>query len=302
MTVDVRTFDVGISADSPETYAEECLRRVEDSWAEGAEVVLFPEFLWVGLERFVAGEHPLREVSRLFWSEMMPRITGRFSGSEKAAVLGTAPFWDEVSGHLRNRALIFTAGRWLHQDKLNLTPWEKDFTPGSAITLWEHAGFRIAVIVCLDIEVPEIAARLRGRGVDLILCPSATETILGVERVDRCASARAVELGCHVAVAHLVGAAGTGLIDGNVGRAAVYHPSQPAFESAPRWIEGDVETGGFHLLRVELDPDAVRAARSASGGTNPAILSGFAPDDVIIASSVPKNGRLLSTSTSTQPC
>lgn len=289
MTLDVRTFDVGIVADSPEAYAEECLRRVEDSWEEGAEVVLLPELLWVGLERFVAGENPLREVSHLFWAEMMPRIAERFSGSEKAAVLGTAPFWDDGAGRLLNRAPVFAGGRWLHQDKLNLTPWERDFSPGGAITLWEHAGFRIAVIVCLDIEVPEIAARLRGRGVDLILCPSATETILGVERVDRCASARAVELGCHVAVAHLVGAAGTGLIDENVGRAAVYHPSQPAFERAPRWIEGDVETGGFHLLRVDLDLDTVRAARSASGGTNPAILSGFAPEDVIIASSVPRN-------------
>lgn len=285
MILDVRTFDVGVGAQSPEEYAEECLRRVEDSWTEGADVVLLPEFLWVGLERFVSGEHSLREVSRLFWAEMMPRIAERFAGSSRSAVLGTVPFWDGTQEKLLNRSPIFASGRWLHQDKLNLTPWESEFAPGDAFTLWDHGGFRIAVIVCLDIEVPEIAARLRGRGVDLILCPSATETILGVERVDRCASARAVELGCHVAVAHLVGAAGSGLIDVNVGRAAVYHPSQPAFEHAPRWIEGDVETEGFHLLRVELDLTALRAARSASDGTNPAILSGFAPANVIIASS-----------------
>jgi predicted amidohydrolase len=91
----------------------------------------------------------------------------------------------------------------LYQDKLHLTPWESAFSPGDTLHLWHFAGLRIAVIICLDIEIPELSARLRDEEVDLILCPSATETVLGVERVDRCASARAVELGCHVAVSHL---------------------------------------------------------------------------------------------------
>jgi predicted amidohydrolase len=68
------------------------------------------------------------------------------------------------------------------------------------LRVWEFGGVRFAVIICLDIEIPEISAKLRGRGVDVILVPSATETILGVERVDRCASARAVELGAIVGV------------------------------------------------------------------------------------------------------
>lgn len=272
MTLDLWTFDVGAAADSPESFAEECLRRAEESWAGGAEIVLFPEFLWVGLERFVTGGQPLREVSQLFWGELMPRIQVRFADSSKAAVLGTVPFWDEKNARLHNRSPIFSAGRWLQQDKLHLTPWETAFSPGEALTIWEHGGLRIAVVICLDIEVPELSAALRGRGVDLILCPSATETLLGVERVDRCASARAVELGCQVAVAHLAGAADSDLIDANVGRVAVYNPSQSPFADEPRWIEGDVETDGFHRLRVEIEPQKLAAMREKACETNPSLL------------------------------
>ena len=204
MNLDLWTFDVGVQAESPQAYAEECLRRVEESWADGADLVLFPEFCWVGLERFVRKEQGLRGVADLFWSKMWPVMETRLNRADKTVVLGTAPFWDETTQRLFNRAPIFCEGRALHQDKLHLTPWENAFSPGEALRLWRFGGLTIAVIICLDIEVPELAARLRGSGVDLILVPGATENILGVERVNRCASARAVELGCCVGVAHLV--------------------------------------------------------------------------------------------------
>jgi len=102
--------------------------------------------------------------------------------------------------------------------------------------------------------------------------PSATETILGVERVDRCASARAVELGCIVAVCHLTGKAVTDLIDVNVGRTAVYFPSQAAFRNDSRWDESEIYESGMHKQRLTLDPKLLQVMRRMPLETNPSLL------------------------------
>lgn len=273
MNLDLWTFDVGVEAATAQAYADECIRRVEQSWADGADVVLFPEFCWMGLERFTEKSRGLRGVSDLFWLELWPSIQSRLARPDKSAVLGTAPFFDEATGRLLNRSPILCESRAIHQDKLHLTPWENAFTRGDTLRLWHFRDITIAVIICLDIEVPELSVHLRNRSVDLILVPSATETILGVERVDRCASARAVELGCCVGVSHLVGRTESELIDDNIGRTAFYTPSQSAFKRQPREEEDVVITSGFHRQHCIVDVAALRKMRRMVGETNPSRLT-----------------------------
>ena len=174
MTLDLWTFDVGVEADTVETYAEACFSRVEQSWANGADVVVFPEFCWMGLERFSGRKKGLRGVSDLFWQKVWPLAQKRLSQPEKAVILGTVPWVDAASKNVRNRAPILAGGSAHYQDKLHLTPWESDFCPGEEIRLLRFGGLTIAVVICLDIEVPELAAQLRPHGVDVILVPSAT--------------------------------------------------------------------------------------------------------------------------------
>lgn len=271
LAIDLCTFDPGIAAKSPSAFAAVVVDCVESSWDNGADVVVLPEFTWVGLEHLV--EPPsLQRVAEVFWGELLPALKSLLISPGKAVVLGTAPFWDAERQELRNRAPILIEDQILHQDKLHLTPWEVAFSPGTELRLWEFAGLRFAVVICLDIEMPEISTRLRGAGVDVILVPSATETILGVERVGRCASARAVELGCIVGVCHLTGKAPSDLIDENVGRTAIYYPSQVAFRDAPRWSEGEVLESGITKQRLILDPRPLQVMRRMPLETNPALL------------------------------
>lgn len=280
ISLDLCTFDPGLQAKSPAAFAAEVTECVETSWDDGADVVLLPEFTWMGLEPLVEPKE-MRRVAEVFWNELFPTLKSLLQRPEKAVVLGTVPFWDAEHGVLHNRAPILAGERVLHQDKLHLTPWEKAFTPGREQVLWEFAGLTFAVVVCLDIEIPETSARLRGSGVDVLLVPSATETILGMERVDRCASARAVELGCVVGVSHLTGRAESELIDQNVGRTAVYFPSQAAFRDAPRWAEGEVVEGGVHKQRVRIDKRSLEVMRRMKQETNPSLLDLLTPFEVV---------------------
>ncbi|MCE9518704.1 MAG: hypothetical protein K8R87_03955 [Verrucomicrobia bacterium] len=273
LKVDLWTFDVGVVAASPEAFAEEMTARVVQSWDLGADVVVFPEYAWMGLAKFVDAKDELRGVAELFWKRLWPEISAKLSRPGKAVVLGTVPWVSTCDHTLRNRAPIICEGRELYQDKLYLTPWEDALSAGEAVQLWRFRGVTMAVLICFDIEVPELAVALRGRGVDCILVPSATETVLGLERVGRCASARSVELGCYVGVSHIVGRGPSTMVDENVGRLAWFVPSQSAFRDSPRDACSDQVEAGFHRLRAELAQDLLFKMRRSKIETNPSRLT-----------------------------
>jgi predicted amidohydrolase len=259
---DAWTSDVGTSEDLAEAVAS----RVEQSWDSGADVVLFPEYTWAALHSEPAG------VAEVFQKHVLPQLQSRLTRPGKLAVLGSSLVSDESTGHLRNRAMIMTDGVWLAQDKLFMTPWEGAFQGGDVLQVFKFQGLRIAVIICLDIEVPELSVLLRGQGIDLILVPSATETMQGVERVTRCASARAVELGCAVVVSPLVGECASDLVDENLGKLACYLPSQRAFKNSPCVQESDVFNEGFHCSRFTLPLSRLTSMRRSTVETNPSLL------------------------------
>jgi predicted amidohydrolase len=272
LTLELQTFDVAApEAGTTDAFADLVARRVVAAWDDGADVVVLPELLWVGLSRFADSPDGTRALADLFWGRLWPALQRTLLRPGKAAVLGTVP-WAEPDGTLRNRAPIVSDGKVLHQDKINLTPWESSLRGGDVLRIWDFGGVRCAVVICLDIEVPELSVALRGKAVDLLLVPSATESILGVERVGRCADARAVELCCHVGLAHLVGDINSSLVDANVGRLGVFSPSQSAFGGSPRQRVSEVVSSGFHRLRAELDIAALRRQRDLALETNPARL------------------------------
>jgi predicted amidohydrolase len=288
LTIDLWTWDVGVEANTPETYAAEMTRRVHESWDEGADMVVFPEYSWMGLERFVTRREKLAGVAELFWGQLWPGLQKAMSREGKAVVLGSVP-WMAIGmepasptdstvrlkpalQRVRNRAPILCEGRELFQDKLHLTPWENVFSAGDAVQLFTLRGVTFAVVICLDIEVPELSVALRGKGVDCLLVPSATENILGVERVGRCANARAVELCCQVGVSQLVGRTQSELVDENVGRLGWFSPSQTPFIKTDREQVTELYEKGFHKMRCTLVPKSLARARSRKAETNPAHL------------------------------
>lgn len=272
MNIDLWTWDVGAQAPTPAACLRLFLDKLNRSWEEEADIVLFPEYAWMCLERFVAQEDKLAGVADLFWRTLWPRIQEEVESTGRLIVLGTVP-WLDPDGTMRNRAPILCDGGPAYQDKLCLTPWETGFCGGTEIRLLSFGPLTVAVVICLDIEVPELSALLRGRGVDLILVPSATESTMGVDRIGRCASARAIELGCHVGVAHLVGKTLSELVDENLGRLAWFSPSQLPFANANREDCSPLVPEGFVRKRVHLDRSLLVRMRSRRLETNPALLT-----------------------------
>ncbi len=282
--VEAWTFDVGDAGKTIDAFAEEVIHRVETSWDAGIDIVLLPEYLWAALEPLLPNKDAdMEDIAKVVWQDLMPRLRQRLSRKGKHAILGTAPYLDPDSRHLYNRAIIFSDGRLLHQDKLFLTPWEHEFRAGRELYVFEMSGLRVAIVICLDIEVPELSSRLRGLNIDLLLVPSATETLYGSERVTRCASARAIELGCAVLVCPLVGKCDSSMVNVNLGKIALYLPALKAFEAYDRTEDTRLVHQGWHALRAEVPGTVIQEAHRRRKETNPSQLSvNLTPDEIQI--------------------
>ena len=160
---------------------------------------------------------------------------------------GTIP--TEREGKLYNVAHLFSpAGNVYTQDKLHVTPYERDYwdiQPGEVLKIFETPLARIAIQVCYDIEFPELARLLTLAGAEAIFVPFSTDERKAYHRVRFSSQARAVENYIYVVLAGNAGNLPTTpwyLL--NYSRSAVFTPSDFAFppEATAGLADPNVET------------------------------------------------------------
>jgi predicted amidohydrolase len=240
----VVSWDVGWKPKGPGDWVARAVGEVRGARQDGMDVLVFPELFAWGLAPYAPpGTPPVPFITRAVLSDLLPEVR-EAAGPGMLVVLGSYPH--EVAGwdHALNRAPVLLDGRWRFVDKLDPTPGEAKedppIVPGHALPIFPYRGGRMAVVICFSLEMPEVATALKRHGVQMVLAPSATEDEVAVSRVQRTASARAVELGAAVLVAPLLGEQGGWK---NMGSAALYLPAQWGIERAPG--EGVRRSSGF---------------------------------------------------------
>ena len=136
-------------------------------------------------------------------------------------------------GRMYNTAYLFTPeGKVFTQDKIHLTRWEKEKwkgDPGKMLRVFDTPHGRIAILICYDIEFPELARKVSEQGADIIFVPSCTDDKQGFLRVRYCCHARAIENQVYVAVTGTVGNLPVEGLGQHFGQAAIITPSDFAF-------------------------------------------------------------------------
>ena len=92
--------------------------------------------------------------------------------------------------------------------KLHITPDERKFwglTGGNSVEVIETDCGPIGVLICYDVEFPELPRIMAEKGMNILFVPFLTDTQNGYSRVRYCARARAIENECYVAIAGSVG-------------------------------------------------------------------------------------------------
>ena len=93
-------------------------------------------------------------------------------------------------------------------EKLHVTPDETKvwgLQGGNDLKTFDTDCGKIGVLICYDVEFPELSRILAKEGMDILFVPFLTDTQNGYSRVRNCAQARAIENECYVAIAGSVG-------------------------------------------------------------------------------------------------
>ncbi|MBC8242480.1 MAG: hydrolase, partial [Alphaproteobacteria bacterium] len=123
------------------------------------------------------------------------------------------------------------------------------FTPGDSAGLFELNGWKLAVLICYDVEFPEYVRQAALDGADMIIAPTALRSMWGFV-ADTMLPTRAFENGVYVLYANHAG------MEGNceyLGRSVILGPDGKEHARAG---------GGEALISATLARSAVLAARA----------------------------------------
>jgi len=259
---------------SVEAFADHLEALVAKAARGGADVVVFPELVDTGLLGAIRGhEVTVASLHDDYWNELTeftPRIVEHFASLASRYgidVLGGSLMRIDGAGDLKNTAYHAKKdGGLVLQDKIHLTPQEHELgvRGGDSVTVTTIGEHGAGILICADIQFPELSRYIARKGADLILCPSLTWNRRGVHRVRTGCQARAMENQLFVVMSPLVGHSGLP-VDAPmhaVGEAIVAGPVDRTFGVNDGLLARAEETVGHEsVLFCDLDFDRLEQSR-----------------------------------------
>lgn len=221
------------------------------------DVALFPEFFNAPLMGL--SQHRNSVDSVRFLAEFTPKIIEEISKLAVSyninIVAGSMPIIK--NDELYNVAYLCKRdGRIEAQYKLHPTPHEKkewSMQGGNNLSVFDTDFGRIGILICYDVEFPELGRILSEKDMQILLVPFWTDTKNGYLRVRRCAQARAIENECYVAIAGNIGnLPKVDSVDIQYGQSAVFSPSDFAFPHDAIMSETTPNTEMTLIVDVDL--------------------------------------------------
>ena len=211
-------------------------------------------------------------------------LMARFNDeSESEAIRGLAQYTNEIRERFINLAiryniniitgsmplikddgLLYNIGYLCRRDgtyemyeKLHVTPDEMKcwgLSGGKAIRTFETDCAKIGVLICYDVEFPELSRIMAGEGMQILFVPFLTDTQNAYSRVRVCAQARAIENECFVVIAGSVGnLPKVHNMDIQYAQSGVFTPCDFAFPTDGRRAEATPNTEMILISDVDLD-------------------------------------------------
>ena len=220
--------------------------------------VVLPEILTSQLLSFMDAETDLKAAVRRLheftsrYQELMTELARKY---HYYLIAGSHP--NLRDGLLYNTAFMFSpAGEVFCQDKIHLTRWERDkwdTTAGNKLHLFHTDFGSVGILICYDIEFPELARQVCEAGADMLFVPSSTDDRQGFWRVRYCAHARAIENQVYVAMTSTVGNLPVEGLSMHYGQASILTPSDFGFSRDGIAAEGVVNMEQVVVADVDLD-------------------------------------------------
>jgi predicted amidohydrolase len=223
-----------------------------------ADFILFPELFTTELLSCVPAMRPgeaARELA-VFTTQYLELFTD-LAVKYNVNIIGGSTFVVERET-LYNISYLFRRNGTLgKQYKLHVTPSERHWwgvSTGNKVEAFDTDCGKIAILVCYDIEFPELARIAANKGAQIIFVPFNTDTLHGYLRIRHCALARCVENHVYVAVSGC-----TGILpfvenaDLHYAQSAVFTPADAEFARDAIGAECNANIETMIILDVDVE-------------------------------------------------
>ncbi len=236
-----------------------------------ADLVLFPEFFNAPLMALSKSSHAPESIREMAaYTEPIRQKMAELALSYNINIIaGSMP---EVMGDkLYNVSyLLRRDGTFERQFKLHVTPDEAYYwgmRGGQKLQAFDTDFGRIGILICYDVEFPELARLLSEEKMKILFVPFWTDTKNAYQRVRCCAQARAIENECYVAITGSVGnLPRVENMDIQYSQSAVFSPSDFAFPHDATIAEATPNTE--MVLIADLDLDLLKDLHTAGSVRN----------------------------------
>ncbi|WP_341501294.1 bifunctional GNAT family N-acetyltransferase/carbon-nitrogen hydrolase family protein [Gallaecimonas sp. GXIMD4217] len=236
-----------------------------------SDFAVFPEFFNAPLMGLTDTSQPQEAIRFLAgFTEQFKHELSRMAVSYNINIItGSMPLLE--NGELFNIAyLCHRSGKVDEQRKIHITPHERRdwvIEGGHELRTFDTDAGRIGILICYDVEFPELGRILSDQGMDILFVPFWTDTKNAYLRVRNCAKARAIENECYVVITGSVGNLPVvDNLDVQYAQSAVFSPSDFAFPHDAVMAETTPNTE--MILFSDVDLDRLRVIRSEGSVRN----------------------------------
>tara|TARA_B100000508_G_scaffold141079_1_gene146085 strand:+ start:58468 stop:59991 length:1524 start_codon:yes stop_codon:yes gene_type:complete len=223
-----------------------------------ADFALFPEFFNAPLMaqyNHLGEPEAIRKLAE-YTEEIVQRFSTLAVSYNINIITGSMP--EMVNDSLYNVGYVCRRdGSTERFEKLHVTPDEKKcwgIEGGKDLKVIDTDCGKIGVLICYDVEFPELPRLLADEGMNILFVPFLTDTQNGYSRVRYCAQARAIENECYVAIAGSVGnLPRVDNMDIQYAKSMVFTPCDFAFPTEGIKSEATPNTEMILIADVEID-------------------------------------------------
>lgn len=237
-----------------------------------ADIILFPELFNAPLIHEYEDRRPADAMRMLAGSteRLRQEMVAMAISYNINIVTGSVPEVGE-DGHVYHVCFLCRRdGTWEKQYKLHITPDEQaswGLRGGHELRTFDTDVGKIGILICYDVEFPELSRLLAEQDMKILLVPFWTDTRHAYLRVRHCAQARAIENECYVAISGSVGNIPKVETMGiQYAQSAIFTPSD--FSFPPNAVADEATPGIETMLLADLDLDLIKELRAMGSVRN----------------------------------
>jgi len=242
-----------------EDFAQHCEYFIDVASEYHCDFIIFPEIFTTQLLSILKQTRPaeaMRELSK-FTPKYLKLFT-KLAVKYNINIIAGSHFTIENDNLYNISYLFLRNGTIKKQYKIHITSSESRWwgvKPGNKVEVFDTDKGKIAILVCYDIEFPELARIAVQKGANIIFVPFNADERRAYLRIRYCAQARCIENQIYVAIAGCVGnLPRVKNLDINYAQSAIFTPSDIPFhrDGIAAECSPNIETLIFQDLDISL--------------------------------------------------